>query len=302
MLALCHVPSRSPLLSLSLSLLTPRLFHPLIASLSLTRLSYSGNPVAPPVFYFSSIHVSPTSGLFFFLFPSVPLVSTTLSLSPLFPFFRPFLSPECSSPFAPIPRSLSLSWDNPSLLSLFYFHFPFASNPSLFFHSFFSLSLSLSIPLSSLRLSTSYLFLSLLSLAFPTPSSPSLVFSFSSFLFRVAVNRRLASSAANQREKEREASSSSLSLSPVHSLSRVCGTRETIMGRTGWPCPPQNIGCRGEIGNREYTRLSVLLVSSFFHPSPPSLSLHLFFCFFCLCSSRSARCSTHLSLSSHRVC
>ena len=143
MLALCHVPSRSPPLSLSLSLLTAHLFHPLIASLSLTRLSYSGNPVAPPVFYFSSIHVSPTSGLFFFLFPSVPLVSTTLSLSPLFPFFRPFLSPECSSPFAPIPRSLSLSWDNPSLLSLFYFHFPFASNPSLFFHSFFSLSLSL---------------------------------------------------------------------------------------------------------------------------------------------------------------
>lgn len=34
--------------------------------------------------------------------------------------------------------------------------------------------------------------------------------------------------------------------------------RETIMGRTGWLCPPQDIGCQGEIGNRVYPP-SVLL-------------------------------------------
>lgn len=31
-----------------------------------------------------------------------------------------------------------------------------------------------------------------------------------------------------------------------------------IMGRTGWQCPSQDIGCQGEIGNRVYP-LSVLL-------------------------------------------
>ena len=210
-----------------------------------------------------------------FFFPSVPLVSTTLSL--LSSRFARFF-PRCSSPFTQcLHRSPSPGTTLDSCLSSIFISR--ASNPSLLPFSFFLLS----------PLSTSYLFPFFLSLA-SSPSLPShslslflsLVFSFSFFLFRVAISRLCPA---------RREPSPSLS----RSLSRVCGTRETIMGRTGWLCPPQDIGCRGEIGNRVYA-LSVLLVSSVFLQSHPfSLPLHLLFylcpAFYAIqCSSLSLQC------------
>ena len=243
---------------------------PLSLLCRITRLFYS-NPVAPPVFYFSSIHVSPTNGFFL----PVRAVSFYHFVSPLFP-FRPFLSPMFVA-FHPMPPSLSLSWDNPRLLSLFYFHFPRLQPLASSFFFFSSLPVEHIVPLPFLPFARF--------LPFPPLSlslSLSLVFSFSFFLFRVAISRLCPA---------RREPSPSLS----RSLSRVCGTRETIMGRTGWLCPPQDIGCRGEIGNRVYA-LSVLLVSSVFLQSHPfSLPLHLLFylcpAFYAIqCSSLSLQC------------
>lgn len=117
----------------------------------------------------------------------------------------------------------------PLSLSLFYFHFSALANVGSFI-SFFH-------PFSRRERTVAF---------FLFPRSPPrttlakrvpLVFSFSSFLFR-------ADTCCFARGE------SVVSVAPGSPASRVCGPRETIMGRTGWPCPPQDIGCRGEIGNR----------------------------------------------------